>query len=183
MPGAFGAPIATCCSRPRRPTAAPTAATSRARSRPPQPYTVGPDDRELLRRRVRLRDQAVDPRPTRRGGLPGRGRARVDAARPRCSPASPTACSSRTVPATRPRSTGRDRQRARPARQRAGVRHLPRPPDHGPRARRADVQAAVRSPRRQPSGAPDRRPAGSRSRARTTTTRSTPTSLPDGQRR
>ena len=42
------------------------------------------------------------------------------------------------------------------------------------------VQAAVRSPRRQPSRCATSRPAGSRSRARTTTTRSTPTSLPDG---
>ena len=34
--------------------------------------------RAVLRRRVRLRDQALDPRPARRGRLPGRGRARVD---------------------------------------------------------------------------------------------------------
>ena len=47
-----------------------------------------------------------------------------------------------------------DRRDARAVRERqAGVRHLPRPSDPRPRARRADVQAAVRSPRRQPPGA------------------------------
>ena len=48
------------------------------------------------------------------------------------------------------------RQHRRAARQAAGVRHLPRPPDHGARARRVDVQAAVRSPRRQPPRAQPR---------------------------
>ena len=42
---------------------------------------------------------------------------------------------------------GADRERQ------AGVRHLPRPPDPRPRARRAHAQAAVRPPRRQPPGA------------------------------
>src|SRR5262249_9051556 len=35
----------------------------------------------------------------------------------------------------------------------AGVRHLPRPPDPGPRPRRHHLQAQVRPPRRQPAGA------------------------------
>ena len=55
------------------------------------------------------------------------------------------------------------------------VRHLPRPPDPRPRARRRDGEAAVRSPRRATTRCATRPPAGSRSRARTTTTRSTPT--------
>src|SRR5205085_2897669 len=40
-----------------------------------------------------------------------------------------------------------------PARARAGVRHLPRPPAARAGARPGDLQAAVRPPRRQPSGA------------------------------
>ena len=41
---------------------------------------------------------------------------------------------------------------ARPGRQGAGVRHLPRPPAALPRGRPRDVQAALRPPRRQPPG-------------------------------
>ena len=66
----------------------------------------------------------------------------------------------------------------RPARQRAGVRHLPRPPAARPGARRRDLQAAVRPPRRQPAGARTRPPATSRSPARTTTSASLPTASP-----
>ena len=59
----------------------------------------------------------------------------------------------------------------RARRQAAGVRHLPRPPAAVPRGRPRDLQAAVRSPRRQPPGqGPDHR-AGPRSRARTTGSR------------
>ena len=62
-----------------------------------------------------------------------------------------------------------DRPRAR--RQAARVRHLPRPPAAVPRGRPRDLQAAVRPPRRQPSGqGPDDRPR-SRSPARTTASR------------
>ena len=39
--------IATRCSRPRRPTAAPTAGISRRDVTTPEPYTVGPDDATL----------------------------------------------------------------------------------------------------------------------------------------
>ena len=94
--------------------------------------------------------------------------------RPTCSRASPTACSSRTVPAIRPRS----RTRARTSRALLGkvpvfgiclghqIMGLALGATH--------VQAAVRSPRRQPSRCSTSRRAASRSRARTTTTRSTP---------
>ena len=131
-------PTATRCSPPRRPTAAPTAATSR-----PTVTTAGAVHgrarrRGLLRRRVRLRDQAFDPRPARRRPAARsrwcpRARRRADGARPRTR---------RRVPVERSRRPGRGRRRGREnvqraARQRAGVRHLPRPPDHGPRARRA----------------------------------------------
>ena len=48
----------------------------------------------------------------------------------------------------------RGRGGARALRQQdADVRHLPRPPDPGPGARRQDLQAQVRPPRRQPPGA------------------------------
>jgi hypothetical protein len=45
---------------------------------------------------------------------------------------------------------GRAGERREAPRQGAGLRHLPRAPDPRPRARRADVQAQVRPPRRQP---------------------------------
>ena len=92
--------------------AAPTASTSS-----PQVTTAdavhGRPTARAARRRLRLRDQAHDPAPARRAGCHGRGRARVDDRRPRCSPASPTACSCRTAPATRPRSRYARRQRSR----------------------------------------------------------------------
>ena len=153
-----------------------------ARSRPPSRTPSGPTTRRFyvvaydfgIKRSIL--DQLVA------AGLPGRGRARGHARRPTCSTANPTACSSRTVPAIPRPSRRRATSVQRAARQRAGVRHLPRPPDHEPRPRRGDVQAALRSPRRQPPVRHLADRAGSRSRARTTTTRSTPTSLPDGQR-
>src|SRR5262245_16303381 len=45
----------------------------------------------------------------------------------------------------------RGRGGARPHRSAPGLRHLPRPPDPRPRLRREDLQAQVRTPRRQPS--------------------------------
>ena len=65
----------------------------------------------------------------------------------------------RRLPLERSRRPGRghadDRRGARPGgHRRPGVRHLPRPPDPRARARRADGEAPVRSPRRQPSGPP-----------------------------
>ena len=65
----------------------------------------------------------------------------------------PTACCSRTGPATR--LDGRAcRRGARDGRSGASaLRHLPRPPVARPRARARDVQAAVRASRREPPGA------------------------------
>ena len=51
---------------------------------------------------------------------------------------------------------GPDRGGGRPGRPRARLRHLPRPPDPRHRARRLDLQAALRPPRRQPSRAAPR---------------------------
>ena len=112
--------------------------------------------------------------------LPGRGRARVDARPPTCSAANPTACSSPTVPATRRPSTARSES------VRGLLGNVPvfgiclGHQIMGLGARRPNLQAAVRSPRRQPSGAPPRDRVASRSRARTTTTRVDADSLPDG---
>ena len=61
--------------------------------------------------------------------------------------------------------------RRRTARARAGARHLPRPPAARARDRARDLQASVRPPRREPSGA-RRDAAACSSRARTTASRS-----------
>ena len=63
----------------------------------------------------------------------------------------------RRIPLQRPGRPGavrlRHRRRARADRQwHAGVRHLPRPPDHGAGLRRQNLQDEVRPPRRQPPG-------------------------------
>ena len=135
------------------PTPAPTASTSSPTVTTDASRTRSGPDGAVPRRRLRLRHQAHDPPPARPARLPRRGGARVHAPRPTCWPASPTACSCRTAPATRPRSPTRSTTSRGAARRGAGVRHLPRPPAPRPRARRADVQAAVRPPRRQPPGA------------------------------
>ena len=138
--------------------------------------------RGLLRGRLRLRHQALDPRPARATRAarsrwcPRRRR------RPTCSPASPTACSSRTVPAIPPRSTYARDNIARAARQAAGVRHLPRPPDHVARARRVARSSCRSATTAATIRCATSRPAGSRSPARTTTTRSTPTRCPTARR-
>ena len=149
-------PTATRCSRPRRPTAAPTGATSSPRSRPPSRTRSGPTTRAcyVVAYDFGIKRSILDQLVRRR--VPGRGRARGDDRRRRARPRA-----RRRVPLERSR---RSRPRSRRARRacgallgkRAGVRHLPRAPDHEPRARRADVQAALRSPRRQPSGAAPR---------------------------
>ena len=54
------------------------------------------------------------------------------------------------------RAAGPDRRRGGPRRARAGLRHLPRSPDPGHGAGRVDLQAALRAPRGQPSGATPR---------------------------
>ena len=177
-------PTARRCSRPREPTAAPTGAISSRRSPPPSRTRVGPDDASLYVVAYDFGIKRVDPRSARAGRLPGGGRPGIACRPPTCSAASPTACSSRTGPAIRRPSghaSGIETVRSA-ARQGAGVRHLPRPPADGARARRVHVQAALRSSRRQPPGAEPRDRAGSRSPARTTTTPSTRESLPAGSR-
>ena len=99
----------------------------------------------------------------------GRGRARRRRRPPRCWPASPTACSSPTAPATRRRSLRR-RRHPRPARRGAGLRHLPRPPAarHRPRRRApTSCRSATTAATTRCAASP---PARSRSPARTTTT-------------
>ena len=100
------------------------------------------------RRRARVRVVAYDfgikrthPAP------PRRARPRSRWCRPRrppptSSPASPTACSCPTDPATRPMVPYAGRRHRRAARRGAGVRHLPRPPAAGPGHRRRDREAA-----------------------------------------
>ena len=66
------------------------------------------------------------------------------------------------------------RQRPQADRQDADLRHLPRPSDPGPRARRQDLQAEVRTSRRESSGAEPSSPARSRSRRTITASRSIP---------
>ena len=138
MPGAFGtadeaALLAAAAGRAAAPTAStssPTVTTRRAvhRRRDDAPFRVVAYDFGIKRTILR---QLVAPAATVEV-VPG-----VDDRRPTCSPASPTACSSRTAPATRRRSAYAVDDDRGPARRGAGVRHLPRPPAPRPRPRRA----------------------------------------------
>ena len=128
MPGAFGTADETDAQGGgASPSPAPTALDLVAEvTCDAEPYTVG--DGPLPRRRLRLRHQAHDPAPPRQARH-RRGRARVHAAPPTCS----ARAARRRVPLQRPgRPRGGDRTRSttieRAARQRADVRHLPRPP-------------------------------------------------------
>ena len=106
--------------------------------------------RRRARRGRRLRLQALDPAPARgerrrRRRLPARRRRRHDRRVRRRAP---------LTGAWRPRAARRrDERGARAARPDAGARRLPRPPAARARDRHGDVQAAVRPPRREPSGA------------------------------
>ena len=104
------------------------------------------------RRGPRPRLQALDPAAPRRGGARGARRARP-LGRRRDPRGRRAAVWSGTARATRPArrtqvETVRDLLGRVPA-----LRHLPRPPAARARARPADVQAAVRAPRREPSRA------------------------------
>ena len=98
-----------------------------------RPASASPPERRAsrraARRRLRLRHQDQHPAPPgraqlRRAGVPG-----VGAGRRACWPGSPTASSSATAPATRPRwATRIDNVKALVAAGRADLRHLPRPP-------------------------------------------------------
>ena len=136
LPGAFGTDEAAVRGRgdardgDRRPR------PRRRRSPPPRRTSSGDADAPF---RVVAYDFGIKRTILRhlvRRGLPRRGRARRRRPRPTCSPASPTACSSRTAPAIPAAVAGARRRRcAALARRGAGVRHLPRPPD--PRASRS----------------------------------------------
>ena len=130
-----------------------------------------------VRRRLRLRHQAQHPAQPRERGLPRPRRAGDDAGRGRAG-----AEARRRLPLQRSRRSRRGavraRERRRSDRQGADLRHLPRPPDPRPRARRQHLQAQVRPPRRQPPGDGHRPPARSRSPRRTTASRSTSTRSP-----
>ena len=116
---------------------------------------VGPAERATRRRvpggRLRLRHEAEHPAAAGRGGHRGDRVAGRRRRRPRSRRAGTTACSCRTVRATPPATDVRDRRRPRAARDGAGVRDLPGAPAARARARRADVQDAVRAPGREPA--------------------------------
>ena len=140
------------------------------------PYTVRRSRRAVPRRRLRLRHQAHDPAPPRRRRVLRRRGAGDDARGRRARRAARTASSSRTVPATRPRSSARPTRCAGSSG--SGVPLFGICLGHqilGQALGGTHVQAAVRPPRRQPSRSATCRPARWRSRARTTTTRSTRT--------
>ena len=121
--------------------------------------------------RLRLRDQGHDPAPSRDGrGARSRSCPPPSRLRP-CSPVSPTASSCRTVPVTRPpspappppwvrSSVGCPSSGSASVTRSSGSRSVPRP---------ASCCSATTAPT---TPCATRRPAGSRSRARTTTTRS-----------
>ena len=134
-------------------------------------YTFAADGRGARRGR-RLRLQALDPAPARgerRCGrrLPARRRRRhARGLRRRAA--------RRRAPAIPRRSPTRRQTSARAARPHARARRLPRPPAARARDRQGDVQAAVRPPRREPSGARPPHAAACSSRRRTTASRSPP---------
>ena len=113
-----------------------------------------PADRaRVQRRRHRLRHQAQHPAPARRRRLQDHGGAGDHLGRRH-----PGDEAGRRVPVERPRRSGRDRQIRRAGDPEAGrfghadLRHLPRPPDARPRARRQDREDASGPSRRQSSG-------------------------------
>ena len=145
----------------------------------PEPYTVGPDDASLfvvaydfgIKRSIL--DQLVgagcqvEVVPAGTSGADVLARA-PDGVFLSNGPGDPAAVGSAA------------RQRAGAPRQRSRVRHLPRPPDHEPRARRARRSSCASVTTAATIRCGICRRAGSRSRARTTTTRSTATTLPEG---
>src|SRR5581483_11053409 len=126
----------------RRPAARPQRRRDRARLPRCRP----------ARRARRPRLQALDPAAARGRRRRGRGRAR----RLGCG-RDPRALAARGTRRQRPRrpvgAAGSDRHGARAARPRPALRYLSRPPAARPCTRLRDVQAAVRPPRCEPSGA------------------------------
>ena len=132
---------------------------------------AAPREAAAARRRLRLRHQAEHPAAAGRARLPGARVPGVDAGRGAAGVEA-----GRHLPEQRPRRSGgghlRDRQHQGDREDRcADVRHLPRPSADGARARREDLQAEVRSSRRQSSGEAAAIRARSRSRRRTTASR------------
>ena len=164
-----------CAPRPACARARPTASTSSPPSPRPSPTRSATRAPPVPRRRVRLRHQAHHPAP------PGRRRAAGSRSCPPSRPAAdvlargPDGVFLSNGPGDPAAVAGAAANVARAGGGGAGVRHLPRPPDPRPRARRRHHQA-----RRSATTAPTTRcatwpPGGSRSPARTTTTRSIPT--------
>ena len=89
-------------------------------------------------------------RAARRRGARGRGRARRSADADAILALDPAAVLVGNGPGDPAQLTDAGRDGARAARPRAALRRLPRPPAARARARAADVQAAVRPPRREP---------------------------------
>ena len=157
------------CTRARSPSRRSTAARSTA--------SVGAERAVLASAPARGSSSSTSARSARsRAGSPRPG------SRPTSSraPGTPTR-SSRPTPravliAQRPRRPGRahrpGRDDPRPARPRAALRRLPRPPAARARARPRDLQAPVRPPRREPSRCATSRPAACSSPCRTTASRS-----------
>ena len=184
MPGAFGTDEAAVRCRGRAGRRRHRRHRPRRRPSPPTaPYTVGDRRRAVLRRRVRLRHQAHDPRAT----------------------SSRAGCQVEVVPASTPAADVL-------AREPDGVFLSNGPGDPaavagaaetvrgllgevpvfgiclghqilGPRARRRAPSSCRSATTAATTRCATSRPAGSRSRARTTTTRSTPTRCPDGVER
>ena len=186
-------------ARRRAPCPAPSARPAGGRCwRPPRAAEPGTDGRDLVAevttaaalhagRRARCRVVAYDfgmkrdhPAPPGRAGH-GRGGAGLDPGRRGAGRSSPTACSSPTARATRPPSAAPDGHRRRPARPGAGLRHLPRPPAAGHRPRRPRPTSCPSATTAATTRCGGWRPARSRSPARTTTTPSTPASLPGAE--
>ena len=146
-------------------------------SRPPEPYTFADDGRRARRRR-RLRHASARScgcvAVARRGGrrLPARRRRRHARRLRRRAPR-------RNGPGDPAPLDGEVATVPRAARPHAGARRLPRPPAARARHRQDDLQAAVRPPRREPSGARPPHAAASSSRRRTTASPSRPATSPE----
>ena len=183
IPGAFGPLDAT------DEAALLAAAHGRARHRRRRPRRPGHHRRALpagrraapARGRLRLRHQAHDPAPPRLV-VRRRGRARRPRPPPTCSPATRPGVFLSNGPGDPAAVPYASDAIAGAARQRAGVRDLPRPPAARPGARRRHREAARSATTAATTRCATSPPARSRSPARTTTSRSTPTRSPAGPR-
>ena len=161
------APTRPSCSPRREPSRAPPGMDLVGEVTTPTPYDVAGSGRS----RVVAYDFGM--KTTILDHL-GRDRHRRGRARPRRRPQRSSPAARRRLPLERPGRPGRARppRRARSpaARRGPGLRDLPRPPAARRGARRHDLQAALRPPRRRTTRCGGSPPARSRSRARTTAT-------------